>query len=240
MKNTLIFSILISALLTGCLMVFDKTAINGNENVTKEQRPVSSFDKIAVAGVFTVYLSQGDSESVEVEIDDNLQQYIVVRNAGSKLILEIDDKVKFGKTTKNNIYVTLKNIDLLSITGVCTVKTLNPLNCTFLTINANGVSSNELEVYCDKLDANIDGVSNIELRGNATELNIKKSGVGNFNSEKLEADRVNVVNSGVGNVSVYATQELTITNSGVGNVVYSGDAIIKSVNSSGVGKISKK
>jgi len=240
MKNTLILSILISFLLTSCVLTFDKTAINGSGTVTNEQRTVSPFDKITVAGIFTVYLSQGDIESVEVEIDDNLQQYVEVRNEGSKLILDITDRIKFGKTTKNNIYVTLKNIDLLSITGVCTVKTLDPLNFDFLTINVSGVSSGELEMYCNKLNVNISGVGNIELRGSATELDVKKSGVGNFNGKKLEAAKVNVVNSGVGSVSVYATQELSLTNSGVGSITYSGDAVIKTINSSGVGKIRKE
>ena len=59
-------------------------------------------------------------------------------------------------------------------------------------------------------------------------------------TQKLEAAIVNVVNSGVGSVSVYATQELSMTNSGVGSITYSGDAVIKNINSSGVGKIRKE
>jgi len=227
---------LIPFLLTSCV----QTTIDGSGTVTNEQRTVSPFDKISIEGIFTVYLSQGDVESVEVEIDDNLQQYVEVRNEGSKLVLDIADSIRFGKTTKNNIYVTVKDIELLSITGVCTVKTLAPLNCPFLTINVSGVSSGELEMYCDKLNVNISGVGNIELRGSATEFDVQKSGVGNFTGKMLEAAIVNVVNSGVGSVSVYATQELSMTNSGVGSITYSGDAVIKNINSSGVGKIRKE
>ena len=180
MKNTLIFSILSAFLLNSCLWSFDNSGIKGSGTVTKEQHVVSPFDKIDVSGSFTVYLSQGDVESVEVELDDNLQQYVEVRNEGSKLILGIKDKINFG------------------------------------------------------------GVANVELRGNATELNINQSGVGNFNAKKLEAAKVTVVNSGVGSVSVYATQELSMTNSGVGSITYSGDAKILKLDSSGVGKIKKE
>ena len=77
-----IFRILISFSLTGCLF---KTTINGSGFVSEEQRSVSSFDKIQINGSFTVDLSQGDFENVEVEIDDNLQEYVEVRNEGSKL-----------------------------------------------------------------------------------------------------------------------------------------------------------
>jgi hypothetical protein len=182
---------------------------------------------------------QGDFERVEVEIDDNLQQYVEVRNDGSKMVLDVRNKVKFGKTTKNNIYVTLKNIDLFCVSGVCKVKTLSPLNCDFLTLNVSGVFDGELEVSCEKLDAILSGVVNLELRGRATVLFIKQSGVGNLNAKKLIADKADVANSGIGSVSVYATQELSMSNSGVGSITYSGDAIIKNIQTSGVGKINK-
>ena len=237
MKNTLIFSLLALILCTGCLM---QASIRGNGNVTKEQRTVTSFDKVEIAsGPFTVYLTQGDIESVEVEFDDNLQQYVEVRNDGSTLVLGVKDKVNIGKTTKNNIFISLKNIDLLSISGVCKVKTTGSLQCANLSINISGVSDGELDVNCDKLDAHISGVGNLELCGNATELNIRQSGVGNFNAQKLMAEKVDVVNSGVGSVSVYASQELSMSNSGVGSITYSGDADIKTIQTSGIGKINK-
>lgn len=241
MKNILIFSVLSMFLMTGCLWVFDKTGIQGSGTVTIEQRAVSSFDKIEIiSGVFTVYLSQGDVESVEVEIDDNLQLYIEVRNEGSKLVIEIIDRIKLGKTTKNNIYITLKDIDLLSVTGVCNIKTSGSLYLPAFTFDVNGVCNGELELFCDQLNAHLDGVSKIELRGKVKNLYVNNSGVGNFNGRKLEAVKANVINSGVGSVSVYATEELSMTNSGVGSITYSGDAEVKTMNSSGVGKIKKE
>ena len=70
-------------------------------------------------------------------------------------------------------------------------------------------------------------------------MDVKQSGVGNFDAMNLIADKVIVVNSGVGSVSVYATQELSMINSGVGSITYSGDAEIKTMKSSGIGKITK-
>jgi hypothetical protein len=239
MKNLLIFSVLSAFLLTGCLWAFDHNKIKGSGTVTKEQRELTPFDKIDVTGVFTVYLSQGEEESVEVEIDDNLQQYVLVHNEGSKLVLGIKDKVNFGKTTQNNIFVTVKDIDLFRVTGVCTLKTLDPLNFGDFTLKVSGVANGDLEVHGNKLNVNLSGVTHVELSGSATEMSINQSGVGNFNARKLEAAKVTVTNSGVGSVSVFATQELSMNNSGVGSINYSGDAKIKSINSSGVGKIKK-
>jgi len=239
MKKLLIFSVLLSFLLTNCIFVFDRSKIKGSGNVTTEQREVSPFDQIKVAGVFSVYLLQGETEDVEVEIDENLQQYVEVRNEGNKLVLDVKDHVNFVKPTKNNVYITLKNIDLFDISGVCNVKTSGSLNCDHLTIKVSGVSNGELELYCEQLSVHLSGVANMEFRGETEELDVKQSGVGNFDAMNLTAAIVNVVNSGVGSVSVYATQELSMTNTGVGSITYTGDAEIKTMNSSGIGKIKK-
>ena len=219
--------------------VFNKNRITGSGTVTVERREVSPFDRIRIAGTFTVYLSQGETESVEVEIDDNLQQYVVVRNDGRILVLDIKENVQFGRTTKNNVYITLKNIDMLNISGVSTVKTSNSLNCDNLTLDISGVTTVELELYCSKLNVNISGVSNVVLRGETIELDVRNSGTGGLDAMSFSAAIANIQNSGVGNVSVYATQELSMTNSGVGNIIYAGDAVIKSMESTGVGNIQR-
>jgi hypothetical protein len=82
MRNVLIFNVLTVFLLNSCLWYFDNKGIYGSGTVTKERFKVSLFDKIDVSGAFTVYLSQGDIESV----DDNLQQYVEVRNEGNNII----------------------------------------------------------------------------------------------------------------------------------------------------------
>ncbi len=237
MKNLLILGFLTMFLFTDCIAFNRK--VKGSGTVTTEKREVSPFDRIEIDGVFKVFLSQGDNESAEVEIDDNLQQYVVLKNEGRKLVLEIKDDINFSKTTKNNVYITVKNINELDIEGVCTVETQTPLKCADFSLEVNGVTNGNFEIYCDKLNADLDGVGNIKLRGEATELTVKKDGVGSFNSENMKAVKVNIRNSGVGSASVYASEELSMKNSGVGSITYSGDAVIKDLDSDGIGKIKK-
>ncbi len=240
MKNALICSVLITLFLTNCTSIFNKK-IKGSGNVTTEERPVTPFDKIDVNGIFKVYLTQGDTEKVEVEIDDNLQQYVNVHNEGSTLVLDIKNTkgVNWGKTTQNNIYITLKNINQLNIEGVCTVETRTTLVCESLKLNVEGVSNSSLELNCDILEAKLVGVGNTELMGEAREFTAKKEGVGSLKASDLRAAIVDIKNSGVGSAEVYASQELSMKNSGVGSISYSGDAVIKSIDSEGVGKIRK-
>ena len=239
MKKVLFCSVLVSLFLTGCIFVLDNK-VRGNGDVTIEERTVTSFDKIHVGGVFKVYLTQGDTEKVEVEIDENLQQYVNVYHKGNSLILDIEKGVNWGKTTQNNVYITLKDIDQLNIEGVCSVVTRTVLNLENLKIVVEGVSNSSLELICNQLDIDISGVGNIELAGETHTLTVKKDGVGKLDASELIAAIVNIRNSGVGSAYIYASQELYMKNSGVGSIYYSGDAVIKSVESDGVGKIRKK
>lgn len=237
MKQVLILSALTAFFSTiGCM----KVNVTKAETLTRERRAVSPFDEILVAsGSFDVYLTQGDVESVEVETDDNLQQYVEVRNEMGRLVLDIKDDANFEKTTKNNVYITLRNITTLGVMGAGRIETLNPLNCGHLSLNVSGVVHGELEVYCDKLNVNNSGAADVKLSGAAAKLYINNSGVGTLNTRKLKAAMASVANSGVGDVNVYATEELWMTNSGMGFIAYSGGAEIRANKTSGFGRITK-
>jgi hypothetical protein len=223
----------------------DEDGIKGSGTVLKEQREVLPFNRLKVAGKFTVHLLQGETESLEVEIDDNLMPYVRLQNKENELILDIKDKAVFGKTTQNNIYITLKNIELLDVSGNCSIVTSGSLKSEQLTINGNNKGSGkdkfklELNLLCNQLDIKNKGVGDMKLQGETMALNIHNSGVGSIDAMNLKAANVIVNNTGVGSVSIYATQELSMTNSGVGSITYSGDAVIKNIKSSGVGKIKK-
>ena len=229
-------------------LFFEVNAINkeqkgyeqGSGTVTKEQREILPFDKLKVSGSFNVFLLQGETESVEVEIDDNLQQYVRFRNEGNKMFLDTKDSLDFSKTTRKNVYITLKNLDVLEASGRCKIRPSGSLKGNQLTITGSGATNVELELYYNQLNVSISGSAHMKLHGETEALDIKKSGTGHYDSMNLKAAKVIVNNRGIGSVSVYASQELSMTNSGIGSITYSGDAEIKTREASGVGSIKKK
>jgi len=239
MKKILIIGVLTSLLLISCIMTDSRHTVKGSGNVSKENRQVSPFSKVAIEGVFTVYISQGDIESVEVEIDDNYQQYVEVETIDNKLVLKTLEKKDLRNPEKSNIYLTVKEIDMLYVMGVCRFNSVTPLNFETFKFKVDGVCNGDLEVNCSNFDAQINGVSNIKLTGKAEEFLLDHSGVGSFDAGSFEAKKVNVSNSGVGKVSVFATEELSMDNSGIGVITHSGNAKIISAETSKIGKIKK-
>ena len=213
--------------------------IKGNGYITTEQRSVSSFCNIKISGTLNVYLSQGDKESVEVEIDSNLKQYVLVTQNGETLVIDTKNRKDF-KATKCNVYITLKDIKKLDISNVGDVLTQTLSKDDKIKLNTSSVGSISLELNCHEIDVKLSGVGPVELHGETSELVLQKSGLGKLKAKELHAKTVKVKNSGLGSMSIYASQELIIANSGLGSITYSGNANITTINSSGLGKISKE
>src|SRR5689334_13267075 len=74
----------------------DKKRIEGSGNIITKDVAVQSFDELKASGVFSVYLEQGNSESVKIEADDNFQPLFEVKNEGSKLIIKMQDDVNIS------------------------------------------------------------------------------------------------------------------------------------------------
>ena len=93
MKTTLkIMVLFISILLTSCnanLNIGD--GIEGSGNVITEKRKITdSFTKIKASTGVEVILEQGNTTEIEVEIDDNLIEYVITKVENGTLIAKID------------------------------------------------------------------------------------------------------------------------------------------------------
>ncbi len=211
------------------------------DNVSTEKRGVQAFDKIAADGVFNLYLTQGSEDAVSVEVAADLQPEVSAEVKDGTLRLTTSKKLSKSKESeKCKVYVTFKNLKALNFDGVGSIKTNAPIKGEAIALSIDGVGNVELKLEVKQVKLDVDGVGSVVMEGKAESLQVKKDGVGKLDAGKLMAEVVSIRNSGVGNARVYASRELSMVNSGVGNLSYSGDAVIKSVENDGVGKIKKE
>ncbi len=213
--------------------------VRGDGNVIRESRSIGSFDRIKIEGIMNVYLSQGSTESVVVETDKNLQQYIVTKLRDNTLTVKNKDDVEVEKSTKMNVYVTLNDINELEISSVGKVESESQLKLNSLKIENSGVGSTKLDLNCNKLVVDFNSVGSLTLKGEITNVAIDHNGVGNIKAENLSAEILKIDNNGVGNAEVNSSKELYINLNGIGNVSYKGNAVIKEMNVNGMGKVTK-
>lgn len=237
-SNVTMLLCMVIALLTINPVIAQKK-IKGNGNVVTQERTISPFNEIIVNGVYNVYLTQGERESVKVETDENLQEAIIVKNKGNALVLGWKKGINVKRKTKMNVYVTLKDITKLEVKGVGNVNTSSKLSLNTLDIEASGVGNTSLELDCKQLDGEISIVGNFTLKGKVTEVTLDNNGTGALRAFDLVAQKLEINNSGIGKVEVNAQQEISITSSGIGSVYYKGNAKTTKLDHRGMGKIKK-
>ena len=88
-----------------------RKTVHGNHNVIKTERNAGSFTGIKVSSGVDVYLKQGDNESITVEADENLHEYIITEVKGGCTSCLYRSKYKGCR--KERVYVTMKDINSL-------------------------------------------------------------------------------------------------------------------------------
>ena len=213
--------------------------VRGNGDVTTEVHDVESFSTLELAGVLNVYIEQGDKESVTVETDENLHEFVVIENRGNSLIIDTQKRISIKKKSKMNVYVTVRDIDRLEISGVGHVETSETLRLKDLDLRIKSVGNVKLDLEADNLNARLSSVGNVSLSGKIGKADIDNTGVGKLAAYDLHNEVLKLKAAGVGKTEVYASKELAIKSTGVGNVYYKGDAVITDLNVRGVGRVKK-
>lgn len=213
--------------------------VRGDGVVIRENRNIPSFNKIQTGGVLNIFLSQGSIESIVVETDRNLINYVETYVKGEALIIKNKDDVEIKKKTKMNVYITLKDIKKMNIDGVGNVKCQTQLDLATLDLDNNGVGNIQLDLKCDRLKADINSVGGVTLSGRVREVSIDHNGVGNVEAFDLVANILKIHSNGVGNSEVNSEDELYIHLNGIGNVSYKGNAVLKELDIHGRGKVQK-
>jgi len=214
--------------------------LKGNGNVVEQATEVEVFNQLSLNGVFNTTLLQGDKPQVVIETDENLLETIQIIEEDGKLTIKGKKGVSIKSATKMHVYVTLQSLNNLEIKGVGNVGSENLLTFSeALNVDVKNVGNTSLQLNCTNLKALFASTGNISLDGEAQQATIKNKGVGNVNAFNFIVQDLEINNSGIGNVKIYAANTLSIQSSGVGNLKYKGDAEIKDFNVSGVGKVKK-
>jgi hypothetical protein len=214
--------------------------VRGSGHITSEKRPLSGFERVAIAGPFEVELRQGAQEGLELTGDDNLLALIETRVEGvaGTATLQIaprsDTRLEFTQPVR--VRVDLVRLSALVVGGSGNIagKGLHVAN---LGISIGGSGSVELPgLEAERLAVSIGGSGRVgaDGRARALALNIGGSGDGLFPHFAVDDAKVDI--AGSGNADVRAERELRVSIAGSGRVRHTGAAVPK-VSISGSGKV---
>jgi len=240
MKRTAIFILIITGfafVLTSCYYNFTGS-ISGNGNVRLETREVTEFNSVDASNGLHVFITFGNTQSLEIEADENLHDVIRTEVTSGTLRIFSEKNIRNAKAKKINISIpTLQEIEASSaarLTGE------NILVADRLTISVSSAAEVRIETEAEEIQVDASSSGSVELKGSAEELDADVSSAGSIDADKLQARYCDVSASSAGNASVWAAEELKAEASSAGNIRYKGNPTNTKVNSSSAGSISQK
>jgi hypothetical protein len=216
--------------LTACNIIFDQGIggrIRGSGNVITEIRTVSGVSGVNLSTIGDLIIDVSDTESLRIEAEDNLMEYIETDVRDGILKIRARGNVNL-KSTKPVYYH-------LTVTGLDTVMTYSSGNIEAPHLKAGRfsltvASSGDIEIAnleADILTARLYSSGNVTIsRLNAGTLNAEISSSGNLYVVGGEVESQNVTLSSSGN---YEAEDLVSNKAGV-QLNSSGSATIRVIN----------
>lgn len=221
-------------LLTSALIIVIACSIItlGSGDVITETRQVSNFDRIVLRGQGVVIVTQGGTESLNIESNANILELVEAKVVDGTLEIGLGEEVNIISNSRLTFYVSVDDLSSMSVAGSGEIQ-------------ANGIETERLEVIiggsggiqivdltADEVHAKIGGSGEINLTGDADVQEITISGAGKYLAGDLCSGTVIVSIVGDGDATVCAIETLDSSISNSGSVDYYGEP---SINSSGDG-----
>src|SRR5471030_143846 len=195
--------------------------VEGNGHITKQSRELGHFNALATSVGGNIEVRIGDTESVTIETDDNLQA----------LIETVID------TRTLRIVVQSKGLERIAVGGSGSVDAAH-LRGHKLDFDIGGSGSIEArDLQSDAVSIALGGSGNMKAGGRADHLQVSIGGSGKVQAGQLAVHDASVSIGGSGQATVNALQTLSVSVAGSGEVGYYGNPqVSKNVIGSGAVK----
>jgi len=218
---------------------FDHDVIPTNK-VTTIPATFSDYDGIDASSAFKVYLTISDEdESIEIEANDNLHQYIEVKKVNEILIIGIKNNISIKGSSTLNAYITTKSVNSFMGSGASKFILNQGISEHDVSIHLSGASTFTGPVNSDKLVADLSGASSINLTGYTIDCILEASGASMVKDFGFTSELLNAELSGASKASLSVENEIIVEASGASVLHYKGDAVIVDQDLSGASSVVK-
>jgi hypothetical protein len=239
MKNTKYLTLLaLCIFIAGCVNCQSRKTVYGDKHVVKKERTAGSFTGVSTSSAIDVILSQGDRNTITVEADENLHEYIITEIKNGTLNVYTDANIREAEMRR--VHVTMKEINYAGSSSAGDIIGITPVKTGTLKLSATSAGDIKLEVYAQTLDLNGSSAGDITISGEVEMLDANLSSAGDLNAFDLKAKKADVTVSSSGDADVYVTEELRARASSAGSISYKGDPKNVDAHSSSAGGVHRR
>jgi len=221
----IVFLLMVPVFFVGmaCTENLNRRASGGD--LTKQDRTVKDFDSVDIGGAFEVVLKQGSQEALTVEAEADMLEKIKTEVKGHTLKIYTDKNCCWDNHGMV-IYLTVKELKYMEISGACELKTEGEMKLNDLEMEVSGASEMDLNLSLSKLDLDISGASEITLTGSCGQVYMDASGACELDALNFRVETMTIDGSGASECKVNVTKDLQVDASGATSVKYTGGASV--------------
>ncbi len=228
--KTLLF-LLVYVTISSCSLL--GTEIEASGELLTIEGNFEDFDSVEISDEFTGVIELSDVFSSSVEIDKNIEDYLVFRKAGTTLKIGLENGINFDGDSPTFI---IRMPRLVSYDGsdAAKVQTDDFTSTSVIKIDLSGASELDGDFESASLDLDVSGASILEISGVTQDVFADVSGASNARLNNLETVNADVDVSGASSIYLNVVGgELKGEASGASNVRYKGDPSSVSVSTTG-------
>ncbi|MEO6582909.1 MAG: head GIN domain-containing protein [Ferruginibacter sp.] len=205
----------------------------------------ASFDAISITDGVSLYLTQGNEESLAVSFSDSKYEtrFKTIVDNGTLRIYFDNDGLNWNDNRRRKLkaYVSFKTLSNLSASGGAEVVFNETLILKQVSFKFTSGSLLTGKIKADKMEIAQNSGSQMNLAGNVSDLSIEAGSGAVFSGYGLNADHCSAKASSGASVRISVKQELDAKANSGGAIHYKGEGSIKdiNVNSGGVVKRAK-
>lgn len=202
--------------------------VDGDGVATTQDRQVGNFTGVSASGSIDIIVSSGPSNSLKIEADKNLLEYIETRVEGD--VVEVHTREGYDLNPKAGIkvYAVAPSFTRLSVSGSGKIKSNGKIIATnSLHTDVSGSGDILLDVDAPSVAAEISGSGSATFSGTTKDFSAQVSGSGDIRCFNLMAENTEIDIAGSGNAEVFASKVLDVDVAGAGDVRYKGNPSVK-------------
>ena len=208
-----------------------------SEHIILEERPVESFTRLEINGMFDIYLRQDSIEMLEMEGKQEALEMVEVYHKNDQLIIKRRMNWRLNNLGKIRLYISLDDLYKLEINGASNLYCEESLRFQELDFECNSVGKTELMVEAERLDIQTNTTGKVYLAGAVDTVYLNNNSLSKINAYDLYAQVLHLRNASMGGIRIRAEKELYIDSTGFGNIYCKGDPEVKRTNMTGFGKV---
>lgn len=215
------------------------TVITAGAFAGKQERQVSDFTGIDISSAIKVVLTQGNTEKLILEGDDDMLERVITEVRGNTLFIKLKDGT-YNKTSQEvTAHLTFKNLSRIDLSGAVTLTGTNSMKFNDLNLDCSGATKIDMNLTANKLDADFSGASTLKLEGTVQTLDMDISGASKIEASSLIAKNCYLDCSGASTVTIHVTDKLRAEGSGASKISYKGNPAVVETDMSGASKVNK-